>query len=76
MGGKALKKLREIEAVLSAMAGERSVPFKKGQMIRIPRLDMKAMVTAIDNANKIELEAQLFGRATKITLPASEIEAI
>lgn len=76
-----INRIRDIEAALNAspISAEHAIPFRIGQVVRV-RNDMlwqwQGPILDIDKTGKISIEADLFGRRTKIVLPVSEIEAI
>ena len=71
-------RIKEIEVALneSVIAAAEGIPFRRGQQVRIPKLEMDAKIMEIDSARRIVLEAALFGRMIKFTVAASDIESI
>lgn len=81
IGNHEIEHIRTIEAALNAspISAAKGIPFKVGQRVRV-RNDIlwqwAGPILGIDKTGKITIEADLFGRRTKVVLPASEIEAI
>jgi transcription antitermination factor NusG len=81
IGDHEIERIRMIEAALNAspVAAAAGIPFKVGQRVRV-RNDMlwqwQGQILDIDKSGKISIEADLFGRRTKVVLPVSEIEAM
>ena len=73
--------IRRIEAALNAsvVAAVKGIPFKVGETVRfvIGGRDLTGPILEIDKRGHITVQTdQLFGCAVKVTLPASEIEAM
>jgi transcription antitermination factor NusG len=76
-----IQKIKVIEEALnkSTIAAERGIPFQVGQIVKIRNdlwWSLRGKVVSIDKPGQIIVEGDMFGRKCKITLPASEIEAV
>lgn len=76
-GRQGIEQIRSIEAACNAdaKAAAFGIPFKKGQLVKIDRLETHGEIIAINNRRQIFVEVQMFGRATRLALPVDEIEA-
>lgn len=63
----------------SVVAARDGIPFEVGQKVRFNKgilKDLFADIVRIDNGERIVVQSSLFGRATLVTVPPSEISAI
>ena len=75
-GREGIEQIRQIEAALNAspIAAADGMPFKVGQMVRVPRLSMDGKVVAIERGRKLIVELYFLGAKRPVPLPASEVE--
>jgi transcription antitermination factor NusG len=81
IGNYEIGRIRDIEAALnsSPLCAAEGIPFHVGQIVRV-RNDMlwswRGPIVHIDKGGKITIEADVFGRRSKVVLPVHEIEAM
>ena len=77
LGKDGIEKIREIEQSLneSAVAAADGIPFKVGQRIRVPRLELEGKILSIERGRRVFAELYMFGALRSIPLPVDEIEA-
>lgn len=75
-GRQGIEQIVAIEAALndSPIAAADGMPFKVGQMVRVPRLSMDGKVVAIERGRKLIVELYFLGAKRPVPLPASEVE--
>lgn len=75
-----IEAIRNIEAALneSPVCATEGIPFKVGQRVRVNSepWNWEGPIIRIDSRRQIVVEARMFGRATRIVVAASEIEAM
>lgn len=77
-GKQGIERICEIEAALNAspVAAADGIPFKVGQRVQISKLCLEGVVVRLDKKRKICVETSLFGRVTRITVSAADVEAV